>query len=357
MTTHRFKTLSFYALLMVGCAALTGMSMTQTARAQSENFIAGDDFESAPAEQTQPAAPITGFGEPESDPKPNPEQIPAITTEAPETPAETTPLQSQNEDSSQPPVKAASPSSTNANEPIEITADGSLEWHRNDSSFIATKNALAKQGDVSLAAEKLIADYKDGNGSKFEIWRVRANESVRIQSRDTQAFGDQANYDISTGYAELTGNDLKLVSPDQTVTARDKFEYWTNEGRLVAIGDASLTRVNEKGETNTLKADTLTAFMKDNAQGKRVLDRLEATGNVVIITPTETLSGQKGIYNASTNMAEITGNVQIKRGPNILEGTKADVNLTTNVSRMFGGGNAKTRVRGVFYPNSEKRSQ
>lgn len=342
--TSRSKTRPSYALLITGCAVLTYIHAAP-ASAQDKKYIAGDVFENITESPEEPlSAPMTGFDEPTA----------ADKSPAPETRPETAATQVQ--DNPVKPLKTASPS-TNANEPIEITADGSLEWHRNDSSFIATKNALAKQGDVSLAAEKLTADYKDGNGSKFEIWRVRANESVRIQSRDTQAFGDQANYDISTGYAELTGDNLKLVSPDQTVTARDKFEYWTNEGRLVAIGDASLTRVNEKGETNTLKADTLSAFMKDNAQGKRVLDRLEATGNVVIITPTETLSGQKGIYNASTNMAEITGNVQIKRGPNILEGTKADVNLTTNVSRMFGGGNAKTRVRGVFYPNSEKRSQ
>ncbi len=248
-------------------------------------------------------------------------------------------------------------SSTNSKEPLEITADGALEWHRNDKVFTAKKNALAKQGEVSVAAATLNADYNDESGQDFEIWRVRADESVRIISRDTTAHGDHAVYDINKGYAEITGSDLRLVSPDQSVTARDKFEYWAVEGKLIAIGNARITRKNEKGETNTLDADVITAYLKDDAQGKRTLDRMEAQGNVIITTPTEILTGNQGVYNATTEMAEITGNVKIKRGPNILEGAKADVNMATNVSRMFGGGGPKGRVRAVFYPGSEKKQK
>lgn len=241
----------------------------------------------------------------------------------------------------------------NSKQPLEITADGTLEWHRNDLVFIATKNAMAKQGDVSLEAATLYADYTDKNGKNFDIWRIRADKDVQIKSRDTTAFGDKANYDITKGYAEMTGDNLKLISTDQTVTARERFEYWTVEGRLVAIGRARIIRKNERGEINTLDADTITAFLKDNGKGQRVLDRMEADGHVVITTPTETLTGNHGTYNAATQLAEITGAVKIVRGPNTLEGAKADVNLETSVSRMFGSGGARGRVRGVFYPGSE----
>lgn len=241
---------------------------------------------------------------------------------------------------------------TNSQQPLEITADGTLEWHRNDNIFVATNNAKAEQGEVSVAAAKLTADYKDGDGQDFEIWRVRAEQDVHIQSRDTSAYGDNATYDINKGYAEITGSDLRLISPDQTVKARDKFEYWAVEGKLVAIGNARIIRENEQGEINTLDADIITAYLKDNDQGQRVLERMEADGNVVITTPTETLSGDAGTYNAGTQIAEITGNVEIKRGPNILEGGRAEVNLETSVSRMFGNGGTRGQVRGVFYPGS-----
>jgi lipopolysaccharide export system protein LptA len=115
--------------------------------------------------------------------------------------------------------------------------------------------------------------------------------------------------------------------------------------------------------------------LKENAQGKRVLDNLEAFGNVVIVTPTERITGAYGIYRAGSNKAELKGGVKITRGPNVLEGERAEVDMTTNISKIFGaptseqapakvGGaltgspNVQTgggRVRGVFYPNSETK--
>lgn len=249
-------------------------------------------------------------------------------------------------------VQAQGSAAANSKEPLEITADGTLEWHRNDNIFVAISNATARQGDVSVSAAKLTADYRDGSGQVFQIWRVRADTNVHIQSNDTSAYGDNAIYDINEGYAEITGSDLRLISPDQTVKARDKFEYWAVEGKLVAIGNARIIRQNEQGEINTLDADVITAYLKDNAQGQRVLERMEADGNVVITTPTETLSGDAGTYNAETQIAEITGNVKIQRGPNILEGGRAEVNLETSISRMFGNGGTRGQVRGVFYPGS-----
>ena len=251
------------------------------------------------------------------------------------------------------PSTAQSPASQNRKEPIEITADETLEWHRNQKQFIARENAQAVQGDVSIKASTLTADYIDGNGQSMEINRVQADNNVRIRSRDTDAYGDKAIYEIDKGYAEMTGSDLKMVSPDQIVTARDRFEYWVTDGRLIAIGNARITRKNEQGEVNTLDADVITAYLKENAEGERVLDRMVAEGNVVITTPTETLTGQQGVYEANTNQAEVTGNVEIKRGPNTLEGSRATVDLDTSISKLFGGGRSG-RVKGVFYPGSEK---
>lgn len=240
-------------------------------------------------------------------------------------------------------------------QPLEVTADGSLEWHRNSKKFIAKKNAIAKQGDVSIGATTLTANYTEGGEQNIQISRIDAQDNVLIKSRDTDAYGDQGYYDLDKGYAELTGEELKLVGVDQLVTARDRFEYWVTDGKLVAIGAAKITRKNEQGEINTLEADTLTAFMVENEEGERVLDRLEADGNVIIKTPTETLTGTQGVYVAKTNTAEITGAVKIMRGPNILEGGKATVDLNTSISRMFGTGGSRGRVKGVFFPGSEKK--
>ncbi|MFP4313766.1 MAG: LptA/OstA family protein [Alphaproteobacteria bacterium] len=242
----------------------------------------------------------------------------------------------------------------NNTQPLEVTADGSLEWHRSDQKFIAKKNALARQGDVSIAAQTLTAAYTEEGEQNINIQRIDADQNVVITSRDSKAYGDQGFYELQKGYAELTGGNLRLESVDQNVTAKERFEYWVQEGKLLAIGSAKITRLNDQGETNTLEADTITAYLKENAQGERVLDRLEADGNVIITTPTETLTGDQGIYEAVANTAEITGDVTIKRGPNVLEGARASVDLNTSVSRMFGSGGSRGRVKGVFYPGSEK---
>ena len=247
--------------------------------------------------------------------------------------------------------------STNSKEPLEISADGSLEWMRDDKKFIATQNALAVQGDASVAASILTALYRDKNG--MEIYKVTADNNVVLKSRDSTAYGDNAVYDLDAGLAVMTGQNLKMISPDQTITARDKFEYHTEQGRVHAIGNAKVVRPKIEGGQDTLAADKLTATLKTNEQGEQVVDTLEAIGNVVITTPTETLTGAYGIYRSGSNTAEITGGVNIKRGPNTLQGERATVNLTTNISTIYSAPqNTLTpsgtgRVRGVFYPGSD----
>jgi lipopolysaccharide export system protein LptA len=245
------------------------------------------------------------------------------------------------------------PAMSSSSEPLEITADNILEWQRNDKIFIARGNALAVQGDSSVAAATLTAHYIEKDGSGMEVSRVLAEDNVVLKSRDAQAFGSKADYDLQKGYAIMTGDNLRMISPEQEVTARDKFEYWTTDGKFMAFGQAA--RV--KRGTDTLQADTISAVMKNNEKGQRVLETLEANNNVVITTPTEKVTGNYGIYRANTNMAEIRGNVKITRGPNVLEGERAEVDMTTKTSRIFGNQAQGGRVKGVFYPNSENKPE
>ncbi len=254
-------------------------------------------------------------------------------------------------------AQQSAPLNPDRNVPLEVTADETLEWHREDNQFIAKGNALAEQGDVSIAGDILTADYRETNENSTEIWRLTSAGNVIVKSETNTAYGDRAVYDLDRGVAVMTGEALKMVSPEQTVTARESFEYWIADGRLKAIGGARVIRPQD-----TLEADTITATFQENAQGERKLKTIVATGHVVITTRTEVLTGDRGIYRASSNIAELNGNVKIRRGDNVLEGQRAEVNLTTNISKMFGGSGTITqggdgRVRGVFYPGSEKKNQ
>lgn len=246
----------------------------------------------------------------------------------------------------------------NSEKPLEISAVQTLEWHRNKQQFIARGDAVAVQGDISIHAATLTADYRESKESSMDIYRLTAAENVVIASQGNEATGQHAVYDVDSGKAVMTGDNLRLTTPEQTVTARDRFEYDVPQGRLSASGNAVVTRGQDK-----LSADRVSAlFTTDPATGKRVLKELTADGDVVITTPAEIVRGRRGLYNAATNIATLQGGVRIERGLNILEGEQAEVNLTTNVSRMIGAtgtvnggdsdGKGRGRVRGVFYPGS-----
>jgi len=244
---------------------------------------------------------------------------------------------------------------TSGNTPIEITADDSLEWDRKNKTFTARTNAKAVQGTAAVAGDILRAEYREANGNDMQIWRFTSEGNVVLTSGDSKAYGDNAVYLMDEGLATMTGSDLRLNAPGQNVTARDKFEYYVAEGRLIATGNAQITQRNQKGQTNTLRSDRMVANLEDSPAGQRTLKTLEAFDNVVINTPTEILTGTYGIYNTASNSAEIKGNVKITRGPNILVGERAEVNLNTGISRLFGDPAAgeNGRVRGVFYPGAQ----
>lgn len=237
-------------------------------------------------------------------------------------------------------------------DPLEITADGSLEWLRGQQKFVARKNALAVQGGASVASQTLTANYIEGRSGTIEIKKLRAETNVVLKSEGSTAYGELATYDLDRGLAVMTGNNLRMVSPDQTVTARDRFEYWVTDGRLNAIGDAVVIRPNLEGGQDKLTADSVSAVFTEDANGERVLQTLEARDNVVITTQEEIVTGAYGIYRASTNQAELTGGVTITRGPNVLKGNRAVVDLNTNTSKIFGTQGRTGRVRGTFFPGS-----
>ena len=249
-------------------------------------------------------------------------------------------------------LPAAAQTQGSGKEPIEITADKSLEWHRTELQYVADGNAMVKQGTTTIKADRITADYRSTAQSSMDIYRMTATGNVSIDDRGNVATGDRLVYDVDTGLATLTGQDLTMISPEQTVTARDMFEYTVAAGKIRAIGDAKVVRGGD-----TLYADTLTAFLVQDAQGQNTLDRVEGDGHVKITTATETLTGNRGLYRAADNTAIVTGAVKITRGQNVLTGERAEIDLTTSISRLFGSsiedGQTGGRVRGVFYPEDK----
>ncbi len=240
------------------------------------------------------------------------------------------------------------------NTPLEINADQGIEWQQKTQAYIARGNARAAQGDVAVHAETLTAYYREKQGGGTTIWRIDADQKVRIVSPTQRAFGDKGVYDVDNGILVLTGN-VRMETETDRITARDSLEYWEKRNLAVARGNA----IAERGE-NKLRADVLTAHFYKDAKGKSRVRQVDAFDNIVITTPDEIVRSNRGVYDVETGIAKLTGSVKITRGTNQLNGEYAEVNLNTGVSRLFGKGGG---VRGIFTPeavgkpeNSDRRT-
>lgn len=274
--------------------------------------------------------------------------------------------------------------------PIEILADGAIEWRRNEQVVIASGNARAIRGATTIYADRLLARYRSRGGEARpnnpaspdataqaafgggggEIFRLEADGSVRIVTGQDRAEADRAVYDLDRRVLVMTGRALKLTNGTDTVTARDALEYWVDRRMAVARGGATVTSPGR-----ALDAETLVAYFREApaegaaprpapaaqapstppalAPGSGRLDRVEAFGDVRIRTATEFVRGDRGVYTPDTGIARIAGNVGITRGQNQLSGAVAEVNLQTGVSRLLPGQGG--RVAGLLVPEDGSR--
>ena len=128
-----------------------------------------------------------------------------------------------------------------AAEPLKLTADNALEWHRDQQKIIAKGNVKASQGTASIESATMTATYEEGTKSnKFLPQTLYAETNVRIKTPDGTAYGDIATYDIKREVATLTGNNLRLESDNFKLTANQEFKYQVNQAQLLASGRAKL---------------------------------------------------------------------------------------------------------------------
>lgn len=243
-----------------------------------------------------------------------------------------------------------------SDKPLEIYADQGIEWHKDGNSYIARGNARAVRGDVTIYADVLTAHYRKIAGQATRVTRIEAEGRVRIRSPTETAEGDKAVYDVDRAILVLTGRNLKFVTANATITARDSLEYWEAKQMVVARGNAIATREDKK-----LRADTLVAYFqkttgKDKGQGSE-LHRIEAFNNVLVSTPTDIARGKRGVYNVKTGIATLTGGVKITRDKNQLNGEIAEINMNTGISRILSGSGkagGSEPVRALIVPKQKK---
>jgi lipopolysaccharide export system protein LptA len=234
--------------------------------------------------------------------------------------------------------------------PIEIFADGGVEWERKASVIQAVGNARAVRGDAQVRADVLRAYYRETPERGTQMWRLEATGGVVLSRQPQSAYGERAVYDIEQAILVLSGGDrVRLVGEDAEISADQQVEYWEATPMLVARGNAEARRGDR-----SVRADVLVAHLTAGDGGESRLDYVEAFDNVVVTTSEDRVTASYGRYDAGSAKAALTGDVKITRRNNQLNGCRAEVDLNSGLSKLLscppGQAGSGARVHGLIVP-------
>ncbi len=235
-------------------------------------------------------------------------------------------------------------------EDIDITADKQVEWHQNEQRMVAVGNAVASKKDMSIKADTLSADYAKNAAGKTEVTEIHASGNVVMASKDTKAFGSTLDYKISEDAAILKGMPAKIKTPNEEISAVQSITYYPSAQKAIALGDVEAI----DKDNNKLYADIMTAYFEKDEKGQLQMQRVEADGNVKIVTKDATVTALKGIYKPQEAVIKLLDNVVISQDGNILKGDEAETNLNTGISRLLSQ-KKNGRVSGVFKEKSKEK--
>jgi len=122
----------------------------------------------------------------------------------------------------------------------------------------------------------------------------------------------------------------------------DRIEVQDRADRAIFSGNVVARQGNM-----TMSAARLTVAYTDTS-GIDV-QRLEASGGVVLRTPSETARGNFAIYDVNRRLVTLTGGVHLTQGQNRVQGGRLVLDLNTSRAVMDGGGSGSGgRVSGRF---------
>lgn len=135
----------------------------------------------------------------------------------------------------------------------------------------------------------------------------------------------------------------------------ERLEMKQKQGRAIFKGAVKVIQ----GKM-TLSSETLTVFYKAaEGEDKPAISRLDAQGTVTLVSATESLSGDWGVYDVDRRLITIGGNVIFKQGENTLNGQRLEFDLVSGLAKLDGQENEADdgRVRGTFsVPKQEEPS-
>jgi lipopolysaccharide export system protein LptA len=125
----------------------------------------------------------------------------------------------------------------------------------------------------------------------------------------------------------------------------DRIEVQDRADRAIFAGSVHVTQ-------GTLAMDTARLTVAYASAGGIQIQRLDASGGVVVKSPSETARGDFGVYDLNRKLITLVGNVQLNRGQSQILGSRLLIDLNSGRAVIDGGpagvDQSGGRVKGHF---------
>ncbi len=161
------------------------------------------------------------------------------------------------------------------------------------------------------------------------------------------AAGALAGSVVALGFASTAGaqNIAGFNSNLPVDYAADRIELQDRQDRVVLSGNVEI----RQGDLSLTAQRTTVAF---SDSGTLRIQRIDATGGVVVSRGNERASGAAGVYDFNRKLIILSGGVALRRGNDTLNGGRMVIDLNSGISSVDGNsaGNDTTggRVSGSF---------
>jgi lipopolysaccharide export system protein LptA len=203
----------------------------------------------------------------------------------------------------------------------------------------ATSPAEAPQGETSGKAPQ------GGSGLGLDTAFFKSDEPIEITA-------DRLDVDQVNKRAVFGGN-VNAVQGDVHLAGEILTVFYDQEkegGAATAAPAAPATPAVETPPAEAAAAGTAPAGDAMGSGGR--IRRMEVTGGVHVSSPTETATGDEGVYDLEAGTITLTGNVIVTRGENILRGSRLNIDVESGKSVIIGS-EETGRVKGLFAPKSQ----
>lgn len=144
------------------------------------------------------------------------------------------------------------------------------------------------------------------------------------------AIGFAASAALVAGTQHLAAQAIAAHNSKAPVNyAADRIELQDKQNRVVLSGNVDITQADLQ-----MRAARTTVAYTDG--GSLQIQRIDATGGVVVTRGNERASGDVAVYDFNRKIITMAGNVALRRGADTLNGGRLVIDLVTGISNIDG---------------------